>query len=137
MIENGYRILVVDDEQDELNLVARMLESDPQGYQVVQVTNGKRALEILRSRKTDILLLDLMMPVMNGFQVLEEMRRDPATRDFPVIVISSRDPQGEAITSNTIRLAHSGGFSTSHLLEIIQTVAEIVTPGQQRRSEDK
>lgn len=123
------RILVVDDEPDELHLFARMLESSPQGYQVLQVTNGKRALDTLRNRKTDIMLLDLMMPVMNGFQVLEEMQQDPAICDFPVIVISSRDPLGEAITSNTIRLSHSGGFSTSHLLQIIQTVADIIVSG--------
>ncbi len=122
------RVLVADDEPDELHLFARMLESSPQGYQVVQVTDGKRALEMLRSRKIDILLLDLMMPVMDGFRVLMEKQADPSIRDVPVIVISSRDPQGEAITSATIRLSHSGGFLTRHLLEIIHSVSEIVTP---------
>jgi len=132
------RILVVDDEPDELHLFARMLESAPQRYEVLQVTNGKRALDILRSRKTDVMLLDLMMPVMSGFQVLEEMKRDPAICNFPVIVISSRDPLGEAITSNTLRLSHSGGFSTSHLLKIIETLADIIVPspaGEGKRTE--
>jgi signal transduction histidine kinase/CheY-like chemotaxis protein len=121
-------VLVVDDEPDELQLFARMLESDPQVYRVLQVTNGKRALELLRSRKPDIMLLDLLMPTMNGFQVLEEMRQDPAIRDIPVIVISSRDPLGDAITSTAIRINHSGGFSTNHLLEIIRMVIEIIIP---------
>ncbi len=121
-------VLVADDEPDELHLFARMLESDPHGYRVLQATNGKRALDMLRSRKPDILLLDLMMPVMSGFQVLEEKQKDPTIRDIPVIVISSRDPQGEAITGNTIQVSHGGGFSTSHLLEIIQAVTEIITP---------
>ncbi len=121
-------ILVADDEPDELHLFARMLESDPHGYRVLQATNGKRVLEMLRSRKPDILLLDLFMPVMSGFQVLEEKQKDPSIRDIPVIVISSRDPLGEAITSNTIRVSHNGGFSTNHLLEIIQTVTQIIIP---------
>jgi CheY-like chemotaxis protein len=121
-------ILVADDEPDELHLFARMLESDPHGYRVLQATNGKRVLEMLRSRKPDLLLLDLFMPVMSGFQVLEEKRKDPAVRDIPVIVISSRDPLGEAITSNTIRVSHNGGFSTNHLLEIFQTVTQIIIP---------
>lgn len=121
-------VLVVDDEPDELHLFSRMLESDPQGYRVLQVTNGKRALELLRSRKPDIMLLDLLMPAMNGFQVLEEMRQDPAISDIPVIVISSRDPLGEAITSTAIRVNHCGGFSTTHLLEIIRMVIEIIIP---------
>jgi CheY-like chemotaxis protein/anti-sigma regulatory factor (Ser/Thr protein kinase) len=121
-------ILVVDDEPDELHLFARMLESALLDYRVIQVSNGKRALDILRSRKIDIVLLDLIMPVMNGFQVLEEKRKDPAISDIPVIVISSRDPLGEAITSNTIQISHNGGFSTSHLLEVIQAITEIIMP---------
>ncbi len=126
---NGIKtVLVVDDESDELHLFARMLESAPQDYRVLQVTNGKRALELLRSRKPDIMLLDLLMPTMNGFQVLEEMRQDPTIRDIPVTVISSRDPLGEAITNTAIRINHSGGFSTNHLLEIIQMVIEIIIP---------
>ena len=121
-------ILVVDDEPDELHLFARMLESAPQGYQVLQANNGKRALEMLRSRAIDLMLLDLVMPVLNGFQVMEEKRQDPAIRDIPVIVISSRDPLGEAMISSTIQISHSGGFSTGHLLEIIQTLTEIILP---------
>jgi signal transduction histidine kinase len=125
---NGIQnILVADDEPDELHLFARMLESDPHGYRILQATNGKRVLEMLRSRKPDLLLLDLIMPVMTGFQVLEEKRKDPAIRDIPVIVISSRDPLGEAITNNTIRISHNGGFSASHLLDIIQMTTQIVT----------
>ena len=85
-------------------------------------------LEMLRSRKPDLLLLDLIMPAMSGFQVLEEKRKDPAISDIPVIVISSRDPLGEAITSNTIRISHNGGFSTGHLLDIIQAVTQIIIP---------
>ncbi len=122
------RVLVADDVPDELHLFARMLESVEPPYQVIQAMDGRRALDMLRTRKPDILLLDLMMPVMNGFEVLIEKQKDPEIRDVPVVVISSRDPQGEAITSATIHLSHSGGFLTSHLLEIIQAVAEIVAP---------
>jgi len=131
--EGIHRILVVDDEPDELHLFARMLESAERGYQVLQVTNGKRALDTLRNRPIDIVLLDLIMPVMDGFQMLEAKRDDPTIRDIPVIVISSRDPLGEAITSNTIQISHNGGFSTSHLLELVETVTEIVIPENETR----
>jgi signal transduction histidine kinase/CheY-like chemotaxis protein len=122
------QILVVDDESDELHLFARMLESAPKKYQVLQVSTGERAMEMMRSRKVDVLLLDLILPGMNGFQVLEEKRKDPAMKDIPVIIISSRDPQGEAITSSTILFSHSGGFSTRHLLDLIQAAVSIVLP---------
>lgn len=121
-------ILVADDEPDELHLFARMLESDSHNYRLLQATNGWRVLEMLRSRKPDLLLLDLIMPVMSGFQVLEEKRLDPEIRDIPVVVISSRDPLGQAVTSNTIRVSHNGGFATSHLLDIIQAVTKIMIP---------
>jgi len=128
------RILVVDDEPDELHLFARMLESAPAGFQVVQASNGKRALDFLRSREIDIVLLDLIMPVLNGFQVLEAMRQDSELCDTPVIVISSRDPLGEAITSSTIQISHNGGFSTGHLLEVIQTMTNIILPQSSPKS---
>jgi signal transduction histidine kinase/CheY-like chemotaxis protein len=128
-----HTILVADDEPDELHLFARMLESDPHGYTVLQATNGKRALQMLRSRKPDLLLLDLIMPVMSGFQVLEEKIKDLEIRDIPVIVISSRDPLGQAITSNTLRVSHNGGFSTSHLLDIIDAVTHIIIPSEGAR----
>jgi CheY-like chemotaxis protein len=123
-------ILVADDEPDELHLFARMLESDPNGYQVLQVTNGKRALNMMRSRHPDLVLLDLVMPVMDGFQVLEVKQKDPAIRDIPVIVISSRDPAGEAITGNTLKVSYNSGFSTTNLLAFIEAVTQIFTSGQ-------
>ena len=122
------QVLVVDDEPDELHLFARMLESASQDYHVLQVTNGKRALDIMRSRKVDILLLDLMLPGMTGFQVLDEMHKDPKISAIPVIIISSRDPQGEAIISNSILISHNGGFSTRHLLNLIQSAIAIILP---------
>jgi CheY-like chemotaxis protein len=82
----------------------------------------------MRSRKVDILLLDLMLPGMNGFQVLDEMHKDPTISAIPVIIISSRDPQGEAIISNSILIGHNGGFSTRHLLNLIQSAIAIILP---------
>lgn len=122
------RILVADDEPDQLHLFARMLESSPRNYDVLEAANGKRALQMMRSQKPDILLLDLLMPVMDAFQVLEDKQNDPALQDIPVVVISSRDPLGEAITSNVIHVSHAGGFSTTHLLGIIEAVATILAP---------
>ena len=128
-LANGIQsILIVDDEPDELHLFARMLESAPQKYQVLQVSNSKRVLSTLQHRRPDVMLLDLMMPGMTGFQVLAEMRKNPEIKDIPVIVITSRDPLGEAITTNTIGVGQNGGFTARHLLEMIQAVSEIVVP---------
>jgi len=122
------RILVADDEPDQLHLFARMLETSTHNYEVLEATDGKRALHLMRSQTPDIVLLDLMMPVMDAFQVLEVKNNDPELCDIPVIVISSRDPLGEAITSNVLHVSHSGGFSTTHLLGMIEAVTTILAP---------
>ncbi len=121
-------VLIVDDEEDELHLFARMLESREQGYAILQVTTGQRALSMLRSRRPDVMLLDLVMPGMDGFQVLEEKRRDPSIRDIPVIVISSRDPTGDPIVSNTLTVTHSAGLSQRNLSACIRALGRILAP---------
>lgn len=121
-------VLLVDDEEDELHLFARMLESEENRYAILQVTTGRRALSMLRARHPDLLLLDLNMPDINGFQVLEEKARDPEIADIPVIVISSRDPTGEPVFSNTLTVTQSSGFSQRNLVDCIQALGAILAP---------
>ena len=123
-------VLVVDDEPDELHLFARMLEADAHDYRILQVTSGQRALDMLRTRRPDVMLLDLVMAGIDGFQVLEEKGRDPAIRDIPVIVISSRDPTGDPVVSNTLTVTHGSGLSVRNLLACIQAIGEILSPAK-------
>ncbi len=97
-------------------------------YQVLRASSGRRALDLLRTRRPDLMLLDLVMPKMDGFQVLEEKRRDPAIRDIPVMVVSSRDAGGEPIVSNSLTISRKGGVSAPDLLACIQSVSEILAP---------
>ncbi len=121
-------VLLVDDEEDELHLFARMLESEENRFSILQVTTGRRALSMLRQRRPDLLLLDLNMPDVNGFQVLEEKARDPQIAGIPVIVISSRDPTGEPVFSNTLTVTQSSGFSQRNLVDCIQALGAILAP---------
>ncbi len=123
-------VLVVDDEPDELHLFVRMLEADARDYRILQVTSGQRALDMLRTRRPDVMLLDLVMAGLDGFQVLEEKGRDPAIRDIPVIVISSRDPTGDPVVSNTLTVTHGRGLSVRNLLACIQAIGEILSPAR-------
>jgi CheY-like chemotaxis protein len=88
MKSNG-RILVVDD--DFLNRVVLSTNLQEQGYEVAMAENGAQALEMLGSQAFDVVLLDLVMPELDGFQVLEQMKRDSVQREIPVIVISALD----------------------------------------------
>jgi signal transduction histidine kinase/CheY-like chemotaxis protein len=121
-------VLLVDDEEDELHLFARMLEAKEHRYAILQVTTGRRALSMLRSRRPDLVLLDLNMPDVSGFQVLEEKARDPEIAAIPVIVISSRDPAGDPVFSHTLTVTQSNGFSQRNLVESIQALGAILAP---------
>ncbi len=83
------RILVVDDEKVNRILLSTNLQES--GYTVATAEDGEQALGLLRSDAFDAVLLDLIMPKMDGFQVLAEMKQDPVLRRIPVIVISSMD----------------------------------------------
>jgi adenylate cyclase len=82
-------LLIVDDNKVNRILLARGLES--YGHKVESVENGRQALEKLRSNSFDLVLLDIEMPEMNGYQVLETCLQDPDLRDIPIIMTSSLD----------------------------------------------
>ncbi len=84
---SGTRLLVVDDNKVNRLLLTRSLEQ--QGHSVASAENGRIALETLRREPFDLVLLDMEMPEMNGFQVLEQLKGDLQLRDLPVIVTSS------------------------------------------------
>lgn len=83
------RILVVDDVEGNRDVLRRRLER--QGYAVVEAESGQRALERLAEGAFDLVLLDVLMPDMDGMAVLERIKHNPATRDLPVIMISALD----------------------------------------------
>jgi signal transduction histidine kinase/CheY-like chemotaxis protein len=121
-------VLLVDDEPEALQLFTRVLSMSTRAYRVLQATNGHRALGLLRERQPDVLLLDLIMPGLDGFQVLQQKSLDPAIRDIPVVIVSSRDPVNEPIVSDSLTVARGGGFSARDLLESIQAISEVLTP---------
>jgi len=77
---------------------------------------------MLHTRKPDAMILDLMMPEMNGFQVLAQKAGDPAIQDIPVIVITAQDPAGMPKVSEAVMVTHEGGFSPRDLLELIHLI---------------
>jgi signal transduction histidine kinase/CheY-like chemotaxis protein len=121
-------ILVIDDEPDELHLFVRMLESMSTHHRILQATDGIRALSMIRNRKPDIILMDLIMPGMDGFQVLAEKSRDQTIGSIPVIVISARDPMGEPLLENTLSISESGGLTVANLMDCLQALSNVFSP---------
>ena len=82
------RVLVVDDEPANLELVEAQLK--PAGFEVLRADGGRRGIEMARSQHPDLVLLDLMMPTVNGFDVVEELRATEATRHIPIMVLTAK-----------------------------------------------
>ena len=90
------KILVVDDEQGILDLLVEGLSDE--GFDVKSANNGASALVQIYREQPDIVLLDLMIPVVNGYQVLRELRNNPTTKRLPIILLTAVSPaEGEQV----------------------------------------
>ena len=89
------KVLVVDDTEMNRDMMCALLAAD--GHQTAVAENGRLALEAIRNNSYDLILLDVMMPEMNGYQVLEQLKSDPDLRDIPVIVLSALDEIGSVV----------------------------------------
>jgi len=85
------KILVCDDEPYILMALTDAVEME--GYECVTAINGKEALEKARETLPDLIMLDIMMPFMDGFEVCRELKADAATRDIPVIMLTAKSQQ--------------------------------------------
>jgi sigma-B regulation protein RsbU (phosphoserine phosphatase) len=93
-------LLVVDDNETNRDLLARRLER--QGYRVVLAESGRQALEILKQHAFDLVLLDIQMPEMNGYEVCQQLKADEGTRDMPIIFISALGDIQDKIQAFTV-----------------------------------
>lgn len=98
-------VLLVDDDPDMVETLCLMLESE--GYEVGKAYDGVEGEEAIRQRRPDVLVLDVMMPRKNGYTLCAELKKDSATRDIPVILLTA---VGEAVPSTTY--SHANGMTT-------------------------
>ncbi len=80
------KILVVDDEPDMVEMIKAALEGA--AHQVIAAYNGQEGIEKAKNEKPDAIILDIMMPVKDGFAACKELKRDPACRDIPVLILT-------------------------------------------------
>mgnify|MGYP003879136683 CR=1 FL=1 len=123
----GRRILIVDDDPDYVRLLGAMLQDE--GYEISMAYDGQESIERIRAECPDIVLLDLMMPGMDGFDVLEALKADETTRDVPVIVITAKDisaDDAQRLNSHIASLLHKGLFTPEELLkDVTRALAKI------------
>lgn len=95
-MSSGTKVLVVDDENDVLMLCRVNLEYE--GYEVIEAHSGREALERVSQEGPDLILLDVMMAGMDGWQVLKELKGDPETKDIPVVMLTAKVTERDQIT---------------------------------------
>jgi len=123
------RVLVVDDDADMAKMLKLRIEAE--GYEFMSVMDGKEMLEVLKIKKPDVILLDIMLPNMDGYSVLREMRKHEEYANIPVIILSAKEKKkvGDLFILEKIAFFIEKPFNTKELLERIR---EVITYGGQR-----
>ena len=86
-------IMVVDDEKDLVEAIKLKLNAE--GYNVVEAFDGQEALDILRKKRPDLILLDIMMPHLNGYQVCREIKKDAKLKQIPVLMLTAKAQESD------------------------------------------
>ncbi len=97
------RVLVVDDEADVLLLCRLNLQQ--RGHEVLEASEGGRALELAKDRHLDLIVLDLMLPGMTGYEVLETLKKDEQTSDIPILVLTAKSLRADRDRSHGLGAA--------------------------------
>ena len=93
VVSHNFSVLVVDDDASIRKMIMAALRRDQPAYTFLEAPNGRDALDLMRSEHPDVVVLDLMMPIVSGWDVLRERSEDPNLREIPVIVVSAnREP---------------------------------------------
>jgi CheY-like chemotaxis protein len=120
----GKRILVVDDDENILNLEKTILEQ--KGFDVTGAAGGAEALKVLEDHVFDLVLLDVMMPEVDGFAVCRKIKEDPRLKDIPVIFLTAKgggDALAEGFESGAVMYINKP-FTANKLLTIVNTMLE-------------
>ena len=119
------RVLVVDDEPDVLLLCRLNLQQ--RGHELLEAADGSTALEIARELHPDVIVLDLMLPGISGYDVLEALQRDPETTNIPVLVLTAKSLRADRERSHGLG---ASGFLTKPFLpnELCEMVDSLVAP---------
>jgi len=121
--EQARRLVYIEDEEEMIDLVRLILVR--RGFSVIGANGGREGLEIVRRESPDLVLLDLMMPDMDGWDVYQQLKADEGTRDIPVIVITAKAQNIDKVLGLTIAKVEdyiSKPFSPQELMDSVEKV---------------
>jgi CheY-like chemotaxis protein len=114
-------VLVVDDNRDVREMLRRTLEKE--GWEVSEAENGRVALQLVAQHRPALILLDLMMPEMDGFEFIVELRKRKAWRDIPVVVVTARELTAEdhrRLNGSVETILQKGAYNSEALLSEVR-----------------
>ena len=117
-------VLIVEDEPQDREFLSRLLEG--QGYEVLQASGGRQGIELALARRPDVMIVDLMMPEVSGFDVVQEVRTHPETRDIPILIFTSKDlseEERQSLIRNVQAIVFKSGKEG-----LLEALAQLATP---------
>ena len=131
------QVLVIEDEPSIRQMVRRVLEKE--GWVVREAENGKVGLRAVSENRPAVILLDLMMPVMNGFDFVQELRKNKDWQDIPVVILTAKDltvEDRQQLKGNVERVYQKGEYNRDQLLnEVRELVKSRVQPEPHSKTE--
>lgn len=128
------RILIADDNQQNRDLLEAYLA--PEGHHMLMAVDGKQTLEMAHSDEPDLILLDIMMPKLSGYEVCEQLKREEATRDIPVLMVTALREMGDIEKAVA---AGADDFLTKpvHRLELLTRVRSLIRVRHLKNERDR
>ena len=123
--QNSRRVLVVDDDRSTRELLKKQLEKEQ--WSVAEAENGRVALERVREKPPSLILLDLLMPVMDGFQFVRELRKEELWRSIPIVVVTGKtlsDEDRQKLDGDVPAILEKGAYSRDELLHEVGTLVK-------------
>lgn len=123
-IDRYPRIAIVDDNADVRRLIRRILQSQGD-YTLFEAVNGREAVELAQRERPNLIILDLMMPEMDGFSVMDRLQANPATADIPVIVVTAKEltqAEKERLKGHIQKLMQKGDFMSDELSDEVRAL---------------
>ena len=131
------KILIVDDEQDIVELVSYNLEKE--GFKTVKAFDGEAALKMVKTQKPDLIILDLMLPKMNGLDVCRAIRRNPETLSLPIIMLTAKGDEVDKIIGleNGADDYITKPFSVKELIARVRSILRRLHDGEKKTSQEE
>lgn len=120
------KVAVIDDEADSRQLIRRILQAQGD-YTIVEAADGPAGIQLSRRERPDLVILDLMMPGMDGFQVLHALKDDPVTANIPVIVATAKELTADEkarLSTHIKALMQKGDFLNDEFVEEVKSLIQ-------------